>query len=316
MSTPHERRPRPRVVFFAMPHPERGRLTAAHAALTGVLAVMLLAVSTLRAEPHVTYSGEPLKVTLVLLSQEDDTSRTRIFRWMYRDAGALARSVATPKFLLYTAGTAAATLGLAALDDDARDAAHGAYHGPFRDALGVVDYLGGPLINVPVVLVAGGSLLTHNTRFQDAALTSLQTLVYAGLIGYGLKTVFGRERPEWSDDPYAFFSRSGMNPFLHEGNSSFPGGHAIAAFGIVTPWVLYYPSPVTYALYALPIGTGLSRVAAEKHWATDIAVGALIGITMGRWLTRRHRDEDVRPQRLSISVGEDGRLFSVRLNLP
>lgn len=240
-----------------------------------------------------------------------DSSRARVFRWMYRDVGALARNVTTPKFALYATGTMAGTLGLAWLDDDAGDAVGSVYHGTFKDALDVVDYLGGPKINYPVIALAGGSLLTNNLRFQDAAFTSLQTLIYAGLIGYGLKGIFGRERPEWSDNTYAFFSRTGKNPFSHEGNSSFPGGHAIAAFGIITPWVMYYPSPVTYALYILPVGTGISRVAGNKHWATDIAVGAFIGISMGRWLSRLHQNAQRRDERLDLSVLEDGNLFRI-----
>ena len=243
-----------------------------------------------------------------------DSSRARVFRWMYQDIGALAKNIATPEFALYAGGTMAGTFGLAWLDDDIGDAVESIYHGTFKDALDVADYLGGPMINIPVVALAGGSLLTSNVKLQDAAFTSLQTLIYAGLIGYGLKGLFGRERPEWSDDTYAFFSRTGKNPFSHEGNSSFPGGHAIAAFGIITPWVIYYPSPVTYALYALPIATGLSRIALDKHWATDILVGGLIGVSMGRWLSRRHQTKQ-RADGVNVTLLEDGKLFKLTLAL-
>ena len=244
-----------------------------------------------------------------------DSSRLRGLRWIYQDLGSLARNVATPKFALYTAGTMAGTFGLAWLDDDVGNAVQSVYHGPFKDALDVADYLGGPKINLPVVVLAGGSLLTDNVKFQDAAFTSLQTLIYAGLIGYGLKGLFGRERPEWSDNPYAFFSRTGKNPFTHEGNSSYPGGHAIAAFGIITPWVMYYPHPVTYALYVLPIGTGISRIALSKHWATDIVVGAFIGVSMGRWLSRLHQSRQDVDDRLSVAVLESGKLFRITWHL-
>lgn len=174
------------------------------------------------------------------------------------------------------------------------------------------------MINLPVIALAGGALVTNNIKFQDAAFTSLQTLVYAGLIGYGLKGILGRARPEWTTpyDPYAFFDRTGKNPFSHDGNSSYPSGHAIAAFGIITPWVLYYPSPFTYALYALPVGTSLSRLAVEKHWATDLVVGAAIGVAMGRWLTHRHRRGESRDgDRVRLSFAEDGKLVSLRISL-
>lgn len=235
---------------------------------------------------------------------------------MIRDLGALGRKAVSPKILLASAATLGATFGLAWLGDDIYHQARLAYRGTFREALEVVDYLGGPMINFPVLAVAGGSLLTDNVKLQDAAWTSLQTLVYAGILGYTLKAIFGRERPEWSDDPYDFFKRSGMIPFLPEGNSSFPSGHAIAAFGILTPWVLYYPNILTYGLYVLPVGTGISRVALGKHWATDIVVGAVIGVAMGRWLTHRHQQVQEPESRLEVSIMEQGRLFSVVLHFP
>lgn len=248
------------------------------------------------------------------LAQPDDRP-VRFVHWMYEDAGALARSAFTPRGALYAAGGMGATLGLAWLDDDVQMGMHDLYHGTFRDVLEVADYLGGPKINLPVVVLAGGSLLTGDTKFQDAAFTSLQTLVYAGLLGYGLKGIFGRARPETTDDPYAFFATTGKNPFSAEGNSSYPSGHAIAAFGIITPWVVYYPSVFTYALYALPAGTVLSRLAVDKHWATDIVVGAAIGISMGRYLARRHLDRQRAGAPVALTFGEAGQAMTLRVRL-
>jgi membrane-associated phospholipid phosphatase len=246
---------------------------------------------------------------------QPETSRVRFVHWMYEDLGALAKATATPKTGLFILGTAGATAGLAALDDDAQDGIHEVYHGTFKEVLEVADYLGGPKINIPVFVAAGGSLLTNDTKLQDAAFTSFQTLVYAGLLGYALKGIFGRSRPEVTDDPYAFFATTGKNPFTAEGNSSYPSGHAIAAFGIVTPWVLYYPGPVTYALYVLPAGTVLSRMARDKHWATDIAVGATIGVLMGRFLTNRHKGLQQAGEPVALAFLEDGQLVRLRVRL-
>lgn len=237
-----------------------------------------------------------------------DRSRRRVFKWMYQDLGGLARHVVTPKFGLYAAGAMGFTFGLAWLDDEALDVMHDVNRGLVKEFFLVVDTLGGPIINVPVVAAAGISLLTNNQRFQDAAWTSLQTLVYAGVLGYVLKGIFGRDRPIWTEDTYAFFARTGMNPVVAEGNSSFPSGHAISSFGIITPWVLYYPSPFTYALYIIPAGTTLSRLSHSRHWATDVVVGTVIGITMGRWLTARHKRQrtGAEPPRLDLSLARTG----------
>ncbi|MEX0746994.1 MAG: phosphatase PAP2 family protein, partial [Rhodothermales bacterium] len=246
-------------------------------------------------------------------SEGPEYGRARLLRWMYQDAGALAVRAVAPRTLLYSAATFGATLGLALFDDDLIGAGEGITDGPVREALDVVDYLGGPFINGPVVAIAGVSLLTSNDKFQDAAFTSLQTLICAGLLGYALKGIFGRTRPEWTEDPYEFFSTTGKNPFSHEGNSSYPGGHAISSFGIITPWVIYYPGPLTYSLYALPVGTAVSRVVRKKHWPTDLAVGAAIGVAMGHWLSRRH--QGAREEAVEIYFLERGGLFGLRVNL-
>lgn len=246
-----------------------------------------------------------------------DSSRARVFRWMIEDLGALPRAVWSPRFALYSATLLGGTIALASVDDDVSDQVGNMYTGTFRDILEVVDYVGGPKINLPVFAMAGASMITNNVKLQDAAFTSLQTLIYAGVLGYVLKGIFGRARPEWTDpyDPYAFFDRTGRNPLSHEGNSSYPSGHAIASFGIITPWVLYYPSVFTYAMYAIPTGTAVSRLAIDKHWATDLVVGAVIGISMGSWLTCRHRQPTAQPERLSFDVLNEGKLFALRFHL-
>lgn len=216
---------------------------------------------------------------LQLVHGQVDNNPKRFLRWAKTDAVAWV-GLAKPRTALYALGTGAAMLALGEVDRQINPELRSAKRGLFKDYLNAVDYLGGPKINVPVVLLAGTSLLTDNIRFQDAAMTSLQSLIFAGSLGYVLKLVIARERPENTSDPYAYFTAFN--------NSSFPSGHAIAAFTIITPWVMYYPSPLTYSLYALPVGTVLSRLTLDKHWGTDVVVGGVIGVLMGRWLSKRH----------------------------
>lgn len=223
-----------------------------------------------------------------------ETDRARFLRWAYQDLGALGQEITTPRFAVYTAGALGYTLGAAWADDDILLEVEGFKQDSkaATDILDTLDDFGGPAINYPVFGLAAVSLVTNNTKFQDAAMTSLQTLVYAGLTGYALKGIIGRARPEFGEDvgdPYAFFETTGKNPFSDEGNSSYPSGHAISSFGIITAWVVYYPSPLTYALYLIPTGTVINRLAVRKHWPTDIVVGAALGIGMGRFLARRHQ---------------------------
>lgn len=243
-------------------------------------------------------------------SAQDGPDRTRFLKWYYQDIGTLVKKT-NPKTALYLGGSAVAVVGFSHFDDEVNPWLADRYTGSFKKALEAADFAGGPNVNFVVLGLAGTSLLTRDEKFQDAAMTSLQTLIYAGLLGYGLKGIFGRLRPEQTDNPHQWFETTGKNPFSNEGNSSFPSGHAISSFGIVTPWVVYYPSVFTYALYVIPVGTMLSRLAIYKHWATDMAAGATIGILMGRFLARHHQNETA-ASRIDMAMGPGSVQFTYR----
>lgn len=216
---------------------------------------------------------------------QTDLDRTRFLRWAYQDAGAMVQSIdgRTP---LYALGAVAVLAPLSTLDAGidrpawSREGAFGAY-------LDVTNTFGGPKMNLPVAGLFAASLLTDDARFQDAAFTSLQSMVYAGALSYGLKYSVGRFRPQDGAEPYRF------RPF--SGSTSFPSGHTTTAFAVLTPWVLYYPHPVTYGLYGAAVtGTALSRIARDKHWATDVLAGGSLGFMTAYYLTRRHQDETSR----------------------
>ena len=95
------------------------------------------------------------------------------------------------------------------------------------------------------------------------------------------KFVFGRERPIHQEGPYDF-------DFVEMGSTSFPSGHTATAFALITPWVIYYPGPITYSLMAIPVGTAIARVAKGRHWLSDVSAGAAIGFSIGQYLAKKH----------------------------
>jgi undecaprenyl-diphosphatase len=202
----------------------------------------------------------------------------RFARWAYRDGAGLVREI-VPRTPLWLAG------GMALASASAVDAAlqgkiQRRYHGPLASYLNFTNELGGPWATPAVAGIFGVALAAGDDRLQDAAFTSLQSLVYAGVITRTLKASLGRYRPEQLVGAYHF------QPF--SGHTSFPSGHTTAVFAIVTPWVMYYPGVATYGLFALAAGTATARVARDKHWPTDVLAGAAIGILTGRHLARRH----------------------------
>jgi len=136
---------------------------------------------------------------------------------------------------------------------------------------------------IPVAAgIAGFTLTGSNQKLQDAAFTSLQAGVVSALItGIG-KFVIGRGRPYEKKGPHYFYPFRGLD-------ESFPSGHSSTAFALITPWVYYYPGPLTYFLLALPTGTAIARMIFDQHWATDVLTGSLIGILVGYNLARWHK---------------------------
>ena len=129
--------------------------------------------------------------------------------------------------------------------------------------------------------IFGTSLLTNDTKFQDAAFTSLQSLLMSKIAVNTGKFLFARQRPSHKGGPYDM-------EFAELGATSFPSGHTATAFALVTPWVIYYPGPVTYSLMAIPVGTAIARVAKGRHWLSDVTAGAAIGFSMAYYLSKKH----------------------------
>ena len=119
-------------------------------------------------------------------------------------------------------------------------------------------------IAAPILLYAlGGS---HEKK---AAGKMANALVTAGLLTQGLKMVVGRRRP---DESGGVGDVTGLS-LRYE---SFPSGHTSAAFAMATVLAVEYPK-YRVPLYALAIAVGASRVLQNKHFPSDVLVGAGIG---------------------------------------
>lgn len=232
----------------------------------------------------------------------------RFLRWAMEDPAGIVSSV-HPRSLFIAAGGITGVIGVSRFDRKITDEVTEDQGGFASPILAVTNEFGGRRAKLPVAAIFGLTLLTRNERLQDAAFTSLESLVYAGSISYVAKALVGRRRPYQSDDPYSFDPISKY--------SSFPSGHTAAAFAVLMPWAFYYPHPVTFALaVAGGAGTAMARIAYSKHWASDVLAGAAIGFFTARALSRRHMESSRRipllnswrvtpaiaPRQLSVSL--------------
>jgi membrane-associated phospholipid phosphatase len=140
-------------------------------------------------------------------------------------------------------------------------------------------------IGKPVV-VFGGLLLV--AAFDAAAgpataRLALFALIPTNLIVEATKRTFGRTRPDGE---------------RKQSNASFPSSHAANAFALAFVLARRYRRAAV-PLYALAASVAFSRMYLNRHYASDVLVGAAVGILcawlMARWLANRARAIDSVP---------------------
>jgi membrane-associated phospholipid phosphatase len=182
------------------------------------------------------------------------------------------------------------------------------YKSKVKKILDVSNEFGNIFYALPAAaIITAGALNTRNETFQDAAFTSLTSIVISTGIVAGLKILSGRSRPLEGKGPYYF------RPF--SGKISFPSNHTAIAFALFTPWVLFYPNVFTCALLIVPVSTGLARMAKDRHWASDVLTGGMIGFTVAYFLTKWHKDKN-KDLEQELKQAYNNRIYWFRFQIP
>ena len=141
---------------------------------------------------------------------------------------------------------------------------------------------------VPAVMIGAG-LVLKKPGVQRSGLRAVTSAVMAGGVAAVFKEVLGRVRPNVEgSEPLDF------KPF--SGNVSMPSGHTAAAFGFSASLAEdVHPLWAKIGLYALATGTAWSRVYNNEHWASDVAAGAIVGITSAKLVSGKWQVWGIRP---------------------
>ena len=122
-------------------------------------------------------------------------------------------------------------------------------------------------------------------RTLRRALPVLVTPLIAGLGAELLKLIFARERPVdggvIQDGFYHF--RVPFSGFIDGSNLGLPSSHTAVAFGGMTVLALMKPRLAPLCIL-LALGCGLSRMLTGAHFASDVLLGAIVGILAARWI--------------------------------
>jgi membrane-associated phospholipid phosphatase len=206
----------------------------------------------------------------------------------------------------YEAGGAVLAIGaLTLLDDPVQRWAQTERSSASDGLAGVFRHVGQPEVYVPVTLglVATG-VVTGERRFTNAGLRAMASLGVSAATELTIKPLLGRARPFSGVGPYHF------RPF--HGSYAMPSGHTTLAFALAASLADEVRSPVVkVALYATATGTALSRVNDDRHWVSDVAAGALIGITSAKLVNGRWRVFGLRPPHVLIAGGRQAIMWSI-----
>ncbi len=168
------------------------------------------------------------------------------------------------------------------------------------DLASTLRHFGQPEVYGTVTLgLVGAGLLGHNDELTRAGGRLAATLFLAGGTATVAKYVLGRPRPLETTDADRF------SPF--SGNDAFPSGHTTVAFALAT--ALSDDIHRTWAsigLYSLATGVGWSRMNDNKHWLSDVAGGALVGITSAKLVNGHWRIFNLHPPQILIGPRHAG----------
>lgn len=139
---------------------------------------------------------------------------------------------------------------------------------------------------------------TKDRKMEHASLMTAKSLVFSTVFYIGSKQLVRRRRPAFTDDPFE------INSMFQGGRewTSFPSGHTNTVFTVATAIALEYRHkkwvpPVAYGIASV---TGLSRVYDNRHWLSDVLVGAAIGHFVTKTLYRIEEEKNKKKEVLSL----------------
>jgi membrane-associated phospholipid phosphatase len=180
--------------------------------------------------------------------------------------------------------------------------------GTFSDVADVAN----EFTNPEVVAVAGGSALVAGVLVGKPAIirTGMQVFAAYGLASGAMiatKWAAGRSRPSSTpEDPMDWNWLGGGD------DSSLPSGSAAVVFSLATTLADAVDHPVaSIALYGAAGVNGWARVYSNRHWFTDVVLGAVYGVTAAKLVNGEWRIFGLRPP--TASVGPHGTVVGYHL---
>lgn len=178
-------------------------------------------------------------------------------------------------------------------------------HGDSKTVSSVSKYVtrfGGKYEEYTLAGLAAYGYIFKNEKVKTTVFLATHAYIVGGTIESTLKFITGRQRPGYIDPITNRNSPTFHGPFYkYQKNnagqkpdasaySAFPSGHATVAFAAATVFAMEYRDKPLIPIIAYSAATlvGISRVTENKHWPTDVLVGAALGFLSGRQVVNNY----------------------------
>ena len=217
----------------------------------------------------------------------------------------------TSRDALVVGGVVAGIGGVIAADHGIRYTVQKNTSATGRDVADVFNGIGSPaaILGLNVGLIAIGVTnwsYTGDSRLKNAALVSLESEIFTMAAVFIIREAVGRASPNQNKGATHF------RPF--SGDDSFPSGHAAVSFATAAVFADRFAQPVGGVAYGLATAVAVARIYSDKHFASDVVAGGLLGWVIGKALSARHSyvDSDIEIRPLAIGNGQALGLMVVR----
>ncbi len=130
----------------------------------------------------------------------------------------------------------------------------------------------------------GYGIINKDKRAMRNGFESALSIGISMAVSGGVKELVNRKRP---DQSYPDVIRT----YTYTDGKSFPSGHTALAFATATTMALTYKKwYITVPAFAWAAGVGYSRMRLGRHYPTDVAAGALVGVGsayLSHWVTQK-----------------------------
>jgi membrane-associated phospholipid phosphatase len=129
--------------------------------------------------------------------------------------------------------------------------------------------------------------LDDNPKAREVGVLGGEALLDSLIVVSVLKPIAGRNRPNSTNEPGAFF----------DGGASFPSGHAIASWSLASVVSYEYGHTKWVPIVACSLASvvSLARFGARQHYASDLLAGGAMGWFIGRYVWKTHQDHALHP---------------------